>query len=95
MENVIYRVILKRSEACKRPNVIIYYDENIENAIVEMRKYVKENGFTVYDRDGRFTISDIIISKETPTGKILCQTPYRMFFDIYGNRKIQMKERMV
>ena len=50
---VQYSVILKRYEGSSRPDVVVFWDEDREKAISEMRKYVKENGFSVYDQERR------------------------------------------
>lgn len=42
---IIYDVIAKRSP--ELPNVILFYDEDRENAIAYMKKYVEKNGFAI------------------------------------------------
>ena len=58
---VEYHVILKRFDGSSRPDVCIFYDDDREKALKAMRKYVKENGFTIYDKDGHFTIADVLL----------------------------------
>lgn len=83
-----YSVILKRYENTPRPDVIIFRDEDREKAIAEMKKYVDKNGFTVYDRDGRFTISTVALEAKEPIAgaPVLSMTPYHKIFDNFGNR---------
>lgn len=83
----IYRVILKRHKNSSRPDVCIFYDENREKAIKEMRKYKTKNGFSIQDKDGRFTIANIILRKTTETGEVLSETSYSELYDVYNNRK--------
>lgn len=83
-----FSVVLKRHEGSSRSDVIIFRDEDREKAISEMKKYVKENGFTVRDRDGRYTISTVaLVEKEPIAGSpVLSITPYHKLFDNFGNR---------
>lgn len=55
-ETFIYDVILKRHDGCSRSDVCIYYDEDKTNALNEMAKYVNKNGFSITEKDGRFSI---------------------------------------
>lgn len=83
----IYRVVLKRHKDSNRPDVCIFYDEDSEKAIKEMKKYNDKNGFSIQDKDGRFTIANIILRKTTGTGEVLSETSYRELYDVYGNRR--------
>lgn len=85
---VQYSVILKRYEGSSRPDVIIFQDEDREKAISEMKKYVKANGFTVYDRDGRFTIKTVVLEEKEPIvgSPVLSIIPYHKLFDHLDNR---------
>jgi hypothetical protein len=83
----IYDVIAKRHSNCSRPNVILFYDEDRETAIKFMRDYDKKNGFTIYEKDGRFTIADIILRERTPTGEEISRKSYIEIFDVFGNRR--------
>lgn len=87
-EMIQYSVILKRYEGSSRPDVIIFRDEDREKAISEMKKYVKANGFTVYDRDGRFTIKTVVLEKKEPIvgSPVLSLIPYHKLFDHLDNR---------
>lgn len=89
---VEYEVILKRYEGSSRPDVCVFRDENRELAIREMGKYVNKYGFTVVDRDGRFTIAGVhLIEKEPIAGSpIISEVNYYDIFDIYGNRRRQL-----
>lgn len=84
-----YSVILKRHKGSTRPNVEIFRDENRERAIKEMDKYCKANGFTVQDRDGRFTVADIVLIEKEPIfgSPVLSETPYIAIFDECGRRR--------
>ena len=58
----IFDVILKRHRGSNRKNVCVFYDENKMLAVEKMGEYVKKNGFTIYENNGRFTIADVIQS---------------------------------
>lgn len=77
-----YSVVLKRHKGSNRPDVIVFRDEDRAKAVKEMQKYCKENGFSVKDRDGRFTIADIVlVERETIVGApIISETPYVELF---------------
>lgn len=66
-ETFIYDVILKRNDGCSRSDVCIYYDEDKANALNEMAKYVNKNGFSITEKDGRFSIADVILRNRKPT----------------------------
>ena len=83
---MIYDVIAKRHSTSSSPNCVLYYDEDRDTSIKYMRDYAKKNGFTIYDKDGRFSIADIILRERTATGEEISVTPYRGLFDIFGNR---------
>ena len=85
---VEYSVVLKRFEGSSRPDVIVFRDEDREKAISEMRKYVVQNGFTVYDNDGRFTIKTIILEEKEPIAgsPVLSSIPYHKLFDHLDRR---------
>lgn len=64
-----YEVILKRHRGSTRPDVCVFRDEDRRVALREMQEYCRKNGFTVQDRDGRFTVADIqLVEKETIVG---------------------------
>lgn len=77
-----YSVVLKRHKGSSRPDVCVFRDESKAAALKEMHKYCMKNGFSVYDRDGRFTISNIVlIEKENVAGSpIISETPYCELF---------------
>lgn len=77
----IYDVVLKRHKGSSRPDIIVFYDENKALALKEMAKYVDKNGFTITEKDGRFTIADVILRKRKPTGEVISKTPYHKLFD--------------
>ena len=52
-----------------------------------MENYVKKNGFTLYEKDGRFTIADIILRKRPSTGKEISRKSYIELFDVFGKRR--------
>ncbi len=47
--------------------MLIFQDEDPIKCIDEMIRYVKQNGFTVHDFDGRFTIADVVLIAREPT----------------------------
>lgn len=83
----IYDVIAKKHKNCTRPDVILFYDEDREISIKFMENYVKKNGFTLYEKDGRFTIADIILRKRTSTGKEISRKSYIELFDVFEKRR--------
>ena len=89
---VEYEVVLKRYAGSTRPDVIIFRDENRELAIMEMQKYVKKYGFSVVDKDGRFTIKDVqLVEKEPIVGAPeISRLSYLDLFDIYDNRRVRI-----
>ncbi|MCI9517467.1 MAG: hypothetical protein HFI80_10760 [Lachnospiraceae bacterium] len=84
---IIYDVIAKRHENCTRPDVVLFYDENKETAIKFMGDYDKKNGFTLYEKDGRFTIADIILRERYSTGEEISQKSYIEIYDECGRRR--------
>lgn len=83
---VIYDVILKRHTGSSRSDVCVFYDEDKEKVIKAMADYDKKNGFSIYEKDGRFSIANIILRERQSTGEVISETPYRNLFDVYGNR---------
>lgn len=84
---VIYDVIAKRRSGNSRPDVILFYDEDRETAIKFMDKYYKQNGFTIVEKDGRFTIADIVLRERTSTGAEISRKSYIELFDVFGKRR--------
>jgi hypothetical protein len=84
-----YSVVLKRHTSSSKPDTILFRDEDREVAISEMQKYYKKNGFTIYDKDGHYTISNIIlVEQESIVGApILSVTKYCDLFDVFDRRK--------
>ncbi len=83
---IIYDVIAKRYEGSSRQDVVLFYDEDREKAIAFMKKYRMQNGYSIHESDGRFTIADIILRERLATGEEISKKSYREFFDVYGNR---------
>lgn len=83
-----FSVWLKRHKGSTRPDVCVASYEDRDEAIQAMKKYSDKYGFTVYDKDGRFTIADItLVEKEPIFGKpIISETSYCKLFDVYGKR---------
>ena len=84
---IIYDVIAKRHSGNSRPYVVLFYDEDKETAIKFMGKYDKQNGFTITEKDGRFTIADIILRERTSTGEEISRKSYIEIFDECGKRR--------
>lgn len=84
-----YSVMLKRFPGSSRPDVCIFRDEDREKALQAMHRYGMKEGFSVQDRDGRFTIATIaLVAKEPIAGApVLSETPWHELFDYMGNRK--------
>lgn len=89
MNNVIYDVILKRHNGSSRPNVCIFYDEDKELSIAAMADYGKKNGFSITEKDGRFSIADIILRKRKSTGEVISETSYHKIFDTVTGKRIE------
>lgn len=77
----IFDVILERHRGSSKGNVCIFYDEDKALAVKKMGEYVKSNGFTITEKDGRFTIADVILRERKPTGEVISETPYHKIFD--------------
>lgn len=79
---VEYSVVLKRHKGSNRSDVVVFQDENRARAIREMKKYCEKNGFSVQDRDGRFTIADIVLVEREPIAgaPVLSETSYITLF---------------
>jgi len=63
---VEYHVMLRRFKGSSRPDVCVFRDEDRKKAIREMARYVRENGFSVQDKDGRYTISTVTLLEKEP-----------------------------
>ena len=84
----IFDVILKRHEPSQKPNTIIFYDEDKDIAIDEIRKYVDKNGFTIFDNGHTFSIANVILRERESTGKTISEIPYcEIFNTVTGKRK--------
>ena len=85
----VYDVILKRHSGSARKDVCIFYDEDKELAIKKMAEYVKKNGFSITEEDGRFSIATIILRERKPTGEIIKETPYHEIFDTVTGKELK------
>lgn len=77
----IFEVILKRHSGSTRKDVCVFYDENKNLVVKKMGEYVNKNGFSIVERDGRFTIADVILRERKLTGEIISETSYHKIFD--------------
>lgn len=84
---VIYDVILKRHRPSSQSDVCIFYDEDREKAIKEMHRYVKTNGFSIKEKEGTFSIADIVLRERVSTGKVISEKPYHELFDIFTGKR--------
>ena len=73
----IYDFVLKRHKGSSRKDVCVFYDENKELVVKKMKEYVKKNGYTITENDGRFTIADVILRERKPTGEVIEETSYK------------------
>ena len=91
---IAYSVILKRFPGSSRPDVCIFRDEDREAAIREMQKYVRKNGFTIQDTDGRYTISSVVLVEKEPVvgSPVKSVTRYHDLFDECDNRRKETEE---
>lgn len=80
---VEYSVILRRHKGSTRPDVCVFRDEDRNKALREMQKYSQKNGFSVHDKDGWFTIADIVLEEKEPIAgaPVISVTPYRELFN--------------
>ena len=85
-EHCRYKVVLERHRPAIRPDVCVFYDENRTTALNEMAKYVKANGFTICENDGRFSIGDVVLVQSSLTGETVSKTSYHELFDIFGKK---------
>lgn len=86
----IFDVILERHSGSTRKDVCVFYDEDKALAVEQMGKYVKENGFTITEKDGRFTIADVVLRERKLTGEVISETSYHKIFDtITGKLLVQ------
>ena len=83
----VYDVVAKRHKGSSQSDVVLFYDEDKEKAIKFMGNYNKKNGFTIEEKNGKFTISNIILRERERTGKVISETPYINLFDVCGNRR--------
>ena len=84
----IFDVILKRHEGSTKPNTCIFYDEDREVAIEEMKKYVNKNGFTIAEGKNIFTIADVILKERESTGKVISETSYCKIFNAVTGKRL-------
>lgn len=82
----IYDVLLKQQDYepvigyCGEVKYIcIFYDENRKEALKQMRKFVKENGFVTPDH--KQVVADVVLRKRKATGEEISITPYYKLFD--------------
>lgn len=89
----IYDVILKRHRPSSRTDVCFFYDEDKNVALKEMANYVKRNGFSITEKDGRFSIANVVLRKRKPTGETVSEISYCELFDtVTGKRKADQPE---
>ena len=85
---MIYDVIAKRHRGSSQSDVILFYDEDKEKAINYMETYNKKHGFSIDEKEGTFSIADIILRERKPTGEEISRTSYRELFNVYGKRLV-------
>lgn len=84
-----WKVMLERHRPAARPDVCIFYDEDRNIALKEMQKYVKKNGFTITEKDGCFSIADVLLVQCRLNGEVISTTPYCKLFDVINDRLIK------
>lgn len=84
-----YKVILKRHKPATRPDICVFYDEDRTTALNAMAKYVKANGFSIRERDGLFSIGDVLLVKSSFTGEIVSETPYHRLFNTITGKLLE------
>lgn len=88
-ETYRWKVILKRHRPSARPDVCVFFDEDRNIALKEMQKYVKSNGFSITEKDGRFSIADALLVQCRLTGEIISTTPYCKLFDVISDKLLK------
>lgn len=86
--DIIYDVILKRHDHDPRPDVCVFYDDDREVAIKKLAEYVRKNGFTITEKDGKFSIADIILRERKSTGEVISETPYHKIFNTITRERL-------
>ena len=83
---IIYDVLLKQQHykpvigyVGEPKYICIFYDDDRNKALKEMRKYIKQNGFVTPDKQS--TVADVVLRERTATGEVISVTPYRKLFD--------------
>ena len=82
----IYDVIAKRHSGGIRPDVCLYYDDDREQAMEFMSKYCKKNGFSIKEKEGTFSIANLLLIERESTGEKISEKTYRDLFNIHGQR---------
>jgi hypothetical protein len=79
-----YEAVIKRHKGSSKPDIYLIRDENKETVLKAMKDYCKQNGFTVVENGGRFTIANIVLIEREPIfgAPILSETPY---IEIFGS----------
>lgn len=83
---IIYDVIAKRHKGSPRPDIVLFYDEDREEAIKFMSQYRRKHGFTIEEKEGRFSIADLILRERESTGKLISETQYCKLFNVFDKR---------
>lgn len=69
--------------------IAIFYDEDRNIALKEMRRYVKKNGFVT--PDGKYTVKDVVLRERESTGKIISITPYYKLFNTVTGELLEVE----
>lgn len=90
MSSIIYDVILKRHNGSSQSDVCIFYDEDKELSIAAMADYNRKNGFSITEKDRRYSIADIILRERKPTGEVISEMSYHKIFDTVTGKRIEV-----
>ena len=77
----MYEVVLVRHRNDSGANVCVFYDERVELALSEMSNYVRQNGFSIKEKDKRYSIADVILREIKSTGEVVGEIPYYKLFN--------------
>ena len=73
----------------EKTSIVIYYDDNKEKAISEMKKYVDKNGFSYKTDKGTFSVADVILRERESTGKTIKETSYCEIFNTITKERLK------
>lgn len=89
--NVEYSVKTKLA-GCSKGSSLFLIGQDAKSGKIQMTEYDRKNGFTVSDKDGKFSIATIILRERTSTGKVISETPYHKIFNTVTGKRLTQTE---